>query len=173
MQTREIIINNSFKNLLHNAITVVYLQLTIVQFYIFSHSHLGAPGLLKLKQTLTSHAHVHVRTTCTMCLWSGDIWYTIKTNTNDMYSTGPDGTLSLTFSLRDDLHVNITPCHCTRLFRFQVGGGQTIVDFWPDCAPWIDHKTPGRTTAAESGSGAAETEQLWSVTRNPLTGALF
>lgn len=64
---------NSFKNLLHNAITVVYLQLTIVQFYIFSHSHLGAPGLLKLKQTLTSHAHVHVRTTCTMCLWSGDI----------------------------------------------------------------------------------------------------
>lgn len=110
--------NNSFKNLLHNAVTVVYLQLTIVQFYIFSHSHLGAPGLLKLKQTLTSHAHVHVRTTCTMCLWSRDIWYTIKSNTNDMYSTNPDGTLSLTFSLRDDLHVNITPCHCTRLFCF-------------------------------------------------------
>lgn len=91
----------------------------------------------------------------------------------DMYSTSPDGILSLTFCLRDDPRANNTPCHCTCLFRLLVGGGQTIVDFWSDRAPWIDHKTPGRTTAAEGGGGAAETEQIRSVLRDPLTGVSF
>lgn len=61
MQTRRII--NRFKDLLHNAITEVYPEWQLYNYIVFSHSHQGAPSLfklMKLKQTLNSHGHVHV-----------------------------------------------------------------------------------------------------------------